>query len=95
VVGRLGAHDVRAPLTGFLRGLVQDGIAVLSGAKIVEVDPRGDPAGVKGVGERPKRIADGVRRAIEERLCEAELILQRGKVGKSAENITGRFDQDR
>jgi xanthine dehydrogenase accessory factor len=68
VVGRIGAHDVRAPLTGCLRGLVQDGIEVPSGAKIVEVDPRGDRDGVKGLGERPKRIADGVRRAIEERL---------------------------
>ena len=47
---------------------MQDGIEAPSGAKIVEVDPRKDTASVKGLGERPKRIADGVRRAIEEHL---------------------------
>ena len=51
---------------------MQDGIEVPSGAKIVEVDPRGDRDGVKGLGERPKRIADGVRREIEERLPKLE-----------------------
>jgi hypothetical protein len=31
---------------------------------VIEIDPRGDPALVRGIGERPARITDGVLRAI-------------------------------
>jgi xanthine dehydrogenase accessory factor len=32
---------------------------------VIEIDPRGDPALVRGIGERPARMADGVLRAID------------------------------
>jgi xanthine dehydrogenase accessory factor len=54
-----------APLDGILRGLTHDGVPVEAGAKVVEVDPRGEPSAVVGLGERPKRIAEGVLAAIE------------------------------
>ncbi|HEY8241923.1 MAG TPA: xanthine dehydrogenase [Casimicrobiaceae bacterium] len=65
-IGRLGDTPVVAPLTGCLRGLAHDGADVRVGAKIVEVDPRGDVSAVRGLGERPRRIAQGVLRAVND-----------------------------
>lgn len=59
-VGTLDGRPVLAPLTGVLRGLVRDGVRVPAGAKVVEVDPRRDPALCFGLGERPRRIAGAV-----------------------------------
>jgi xanthine dehydrogenase accessory factor len=56
---------VLAPLSGRVRGLVHDGAQVSKGAKLVEIDPRGEAAQVYGLGERPKRIAAGVLRAVQ------------------------------
>lgn len=63
-VARLGEAPVVAPLSGILRGLTHDGAQVAAGTKVLEVDPRGDPARAFGVGERPARIADGVLEAV-------------------------------
>ena len=55
---------IAAPLAGTLRGLTHDGVPVTQRTKVIEVDPR-DPAGeIAGIGERPRRIADGVLIAI-------------------------------
>ncbi|MEA2194638.1 MAG: xanthine dehydrogenase accessory factor [Solirubrobacteraceae bacterium] len=59
-VATIGDEPLRAPLDGILRGLVHDGVAVAAGAKVVEVDPRGDLTKVFGIGPRPRRIAEGV-----------------------------------
>jgi xanthine dehydrogenase accessory factor len=57
---------VIAPLSGVLRGLSHDGACVSPGTKVIEVDPRGVPAGAFGLGERPARIANGVASAVAE-----------------------------
>jgi xanthine dehydrogenase accessory factor len=67
-VARLGEAVIRAPLAGILRGLTHDGAEVRAGAKVVEVDPRGDPAAAFGIGERPDRIAAAVVAAVSEGL---------------------------
>jgi xanthine dehydrogenase accessory factor len=59
-VATIGEERLRAPLDGILRGLVHDGVPVAAGAKVVEVDPRGDLTKVFGIGPRPRRIAEGV-----------------------------------
>ena len=64
VVATIGAAELRAPLDGILRGLVHDGVPVDLGAKVVEVDPRGDLTKVVGIGPRPRRIAEGVLEAM-------------------------------
>ena len=64
-VAKVGGVPLRAPLAGALRGLVRGGVAVASGSKVVEVDPRGDPALCCGLGERPRRIAKGVTMALD------------------------------
>ena len=65
VVATIGKHELLAPLDGILRGLTHDGIVVQEGAKVVEVDPRADVSKVIGIGERPRRIGEGVLAAIE------------------------------
>ncbi|HQY45870.1 MAG TPA: hypothetical protein PLE38_02925 [Usitatibacteraceae bacterium] len=67
-VASIGEAAIVAPLDGILRGLTHDGAEVRAGAKVVEVDPRGDPAAAFGVGERPGRIAAGVVAAVAEAL---------------------------
>ncbi len=62
-VARIGAASVRAPLSGILRGLTHDGAHVELRTKVLEVDTRGEAAGVFGVGERPASIASGIIRA--------------------------------
>lgn len=66
LVATLGDERLVAPLDGILRGLTHDGVAVDEGTKVVEVDPRGDVSKVTGLGPRPRRIGEGVLRAIEE-----------------------------
>ena len=63
-VATIGDEPLRAPLDGMLRGLVHDGVPVAAGAKVLEVDPRGDPSKVFGIGPRPRRIAAGVLEAM-------------------------------
>jgi xanthine dehydrogenase accessory factor len=63
-VATIGGDALYAPLDGILRGLVHDGVPVAAGAKVVEVDPRADPAKVFGIGPRPRRIAEGVLEAM-------------------------------
>lgn len=67
-VASIGEERLVAPLDGILRGLVHDGVPVQQGAKVLEVDPRGDVSKVVGIGARPARIAAGVLRAIGSRI---------------------------
>ncbi|MDP8967980.1 MAG: xanthine dehydrogenase [Actinomycetota bacterium] len=67
LVAAIGDEQLRAPLDGILRGLVHDGVPVDAGAKVLEVDPRGDVSSVTGIGARPARIAEGVLAAIARR----------------------------
>jgi xanthine dehydrogenase accessory factor len=51
---------VTAPLDGVLRGLTRDGVPVSVRTKVIEVDPRSRHAEVRGIAERPRRIAEAV-----------------------------------
>jgi xanthine dehydrogenase accessory factor len=66
LVATIGDASLTAPLTGIIQGLAHSGAPVAAGTKIIEVDPRGDPAAAFGLGERPRRIAEGVCRAVAE-----------------------------
>ena len=70
-VARVGDTALLAPLDGVLRGLTHDDVPIAAGTKVIEVDPRGRVDEVRGIGERPRRIAEGVlsaMRAWERRL---------------------------
>jgi xanthine dehydrogenase accessory factor len=64
-IAEIGPMALAAPLDGVLRGLTRDGVPVTIQTKIIEVDPRGAGADVRGIGERPRRISDGVLAAIQ------------------------------
>lgn len=68
VVGRVEDTPLEAPISGILRGLAHGGIRVDEGAKLVEVEPRGEARYCIGIGERPGLIADGVLRAVREKV---------------------------
>ncbi len=65
-VAEIGFMALAAPIDGVLRGLTRDGVPVTVRTKVIEVDPRGSAAEVRGIGERPRKIADGVLSAIRE-----------------------------
>lgn len=58
-VGAIEGHAIAAPLSGTIRGLVRDGVPVVVGTKLLEIDPR-PGAKVSGLGERPAAIAASV-----------------------------------
>jgi xanthine dehydrogenase accessory factor len=64
VVAHIGHLPLRAPIAGVLRGLTRSGVQVAVRTKVIEVDPRSDPAAVFGLGGRPRRIAEGVLKAM-------------------------------
>lgn len=64
VVGTIDDLAVTAPISGTIRGLLRDGLAVGRGGKFMEIDPRLSAAQFTGVAERPARIAAGVLGAI-------------------------------
>jgi xanthine dehydrogenase accessory factor len=65
ILARIGSSELTSPITGILRGLTRDGVSVLAGTKVIEVDPRGPGAVFSGIGERPGRIAEGVLRGLQ------------------------------
>jgi xanthine dehydrogenase accessory factor len=72
-IATIGDVSLHAPIDGILRGLTHDGVPVATNAKIIEVDPRGDPEKISGIAERPQRIAAGVLEAIKQRTDEEPL----------------------
>ncbi|MBI4988580.1 MAG: hypothetical protein HZC23_07130 [Rhodocyclales bacterium] len=63
-VACIGTAVIRAPLDGCLRGITHAGASVKAGTKVVEIDPRGDPARSFGIAERPKMLALAVLAAV-------------------------------
>jgi uncharacterized membrane protein YfcA len=65
-VGTIDDVAVQAPLTGRLRGLPHHGALIEQRSKIVEVDASETADAIRRLGERPRRIAEGVLTAIRE-----------------------------
>ena len=59
---------MRAPIDGFLRGVARDGVEILQGVKIVEIDPRGRSANWTGTDERGRTIAEATAKALQIRI---------------------------
>ena len=64
IIARIEGAPLHAPIGGVIRGLTRNGVEVAIRTKVIEVDPRGDPAAAFGLGERPRRIAEGVLKAL-------------------------------
>jgi hypothetical protein len=68
VVGNHDGVPMRAPIDGFLRGVARDGVEILQGVKIVEIDPRGRSANWTGTDERGRTIAEATAKALQIRI---------------------------
>lgn len=64
-LGRIGEWTFFAPNAGTVRGLVRAGVVIGIGDKLAEVDPRPPASAIwTGIGERPRRVASGVLKAL-------------------------------
>jgi hypothetical protein len=70
VIGHLGGSPVAAPIDGFIRGLVRDGLRAPAGVKLLEIDPRGRAAAWTGIDERCEAIARATVLAVRVKLAE-------------------------
>lgn len=66
-VGNVDGTTLTAKVGGIIRGIVKDGLAVAQGAKLVDIDPRRDPAALSQISQKAWRIADSVLTVIRER----------------------------
>lgn len=67
ILGEIDGLMVCSPMTGTLRGISHHGAHIKENQKIIEVDPS-NKAQVVGLGERPKKIAQGVVRSLKARM---------------------------
>ena len=61
-------HPVVSPLKGVLRGLIREGIPVIRGLKIGDVDPRNDPSACYLVSDKALAIGGAALEAILTRM---------------------------
>jgi xanthine dehydrogenase accessory factor len=60
----IGEAVLRAPFDGVLRGLMHDDLEVETGAKIGDLDPRGDPATCFEISDKALAVGGGVLEAL-------------------------------
>lgn len=63
LIGRVNDQEVLATTSGVLRGLIHDGVKVIGGLKIGDIDPTGDTSRVNHISEKANAIAGGVLEA--------------------------------
>lgn len=66
IVGHVEGDPLVAKVGGIIRGMVKDGLAVQAGTKLVDIDPRGDPAYLSELSKKAWIIADAVPIAIRQ-----------------------------
>lgn len=64
VIAWIGDHEIKAPLSGMVRGLLNDGLSVTPGFKISDIDPRGAAADYTSVSDKARSIGGGVLEAL-------------------------------
>jgi xanthine dehydrogenase accessory factor len=70
LIATVGAHEVRAPFKGLVRGLLRHGFPVHKGLKIGDLDPRNDPSYCWLVSDKALAVGGGVLEAV---LSKAEM----------------------
>jgi xanthine dehydrogenase accessory factor len=60
IVGHVGGVPLVARVGGIIRGIVKDGLSVTAGAKLVDIDPRSDPAYLSELSKKAWTIANAV-----------------------------------
>lgn len=64
VIATVGETPILAPLSGMVRGLLNDGLVVDIGFKISDIDPRGEKADYTSVSDKARAIGGGVLEAL-------------------------------
>lgn len=64
VIATVGDTEILAPLSGMVRGLLNDGLVVDIGFKISDIDPRGEKADYTSVSDKARAIGGGVLEAL-------------------------------
>ena len=68
VVGHVDGEHLVAKVGGIIRGIVKDGLSVHAGAKLVDIDPRGDPTYLSELSKKAWTIADAVLTVIRKHI---------------------------
>jgi xanthine dehydrogenase accessory factor len=66
IVAVIEGAELKAPVAGLISGMTRSGVMISAGAEVIEIDPRGAAAVFEGLGDRPRKIAEGVTRAVSE-----------------------------
>ena len=66
IVAEINGTPVRSEINGVLRGICRDGIKVVKGQKIGDIDPRGKKKICHEISDKAKAIAGGVITALEQ-----------------------------
>lgn len=64
MVGSVDREPVRTEIDGLVRGLVHDGLDVSEGAKLGDVDPRGEPVDYEKISDKALCLGGGVLEAV-------------------------------
>lgn len=64
VLGQLGGHALRAPISGVVRGILRNGTRVTLGLKIGDIDPRSDASACYLVSDKTLAVGGGVLEAV-------------------------------
>jgi xanthine dehydrogenase accessory factor len=62
-IGAVEGVELRAEISGVLRGLIRPGIRVLQGQKLGDIDPRGDPGYCYTISDKARAIAGSILEA--------------------------------
>ena len=63
-VGRVGDEPVEAEIDGLVRGLVKGGLSVSGGAKLGDIDPRGESVDPSKISDKALSLGGGVLEAV-------------------------------
>lgn len=64
LICRVGEHEVKAAISGMVRGMIQNGELVYKGMKIGDIDPRGMEASCYTISDKARAVAGGVIEAL-------------------------------
>lgn len=78
IIGNIEGLPIAAPIDGFIRGLVRDGLRTPQGVKLLEIDPRGRAAVWTGIDEHCGAIAKAVTSGVRIKLAERAAIIVPG-----------------
>ncbi len=71
VVGNVEGEPLVAKVGGIIRGIVKAGLSVQAGTKLVDIDPRGDPAHLSELSRKAWIIAEAVLTAVAKQVTPA------------------------